>query len=487
MRRALLLLALLLALPAAARAATDSLPAAFAATAARELQSLRPDVTVSSWLAAHAGEQVERFTAETAADDGMGSSHWCARVRHRIVLPDGTVDRAAYFFVPDKPPSAALPSDDEAAGLLTTCQLGLVRVSATMTDATVARAAALASRDTLSALYDAPPVLGVAGLVGSGLLFRSSAFDTISHWRIAERHVLAASTRDDGAPKAIAVAALPISGMAAYPPNSGAGEDPAVTDDELVATAVPSTSLPAPSTDPVVAALRWTAHASAASRGEAPPDAPDVVTVLERWLAAVPRDQPRARAGALLVAHVILSRAADLDVYPGMKTGVGTDAARARLTACGARFDPSDYEPDGPPGYTGNWLREAWTLDDGGPAGDLALRLLLPNPCECPRDQECFLWTIREGERFLARPHDRRVRAAVHLAVAHAAGYPLTVEDGAPFLAPASLPAYRAKAVVHYRAAFALQPPQSTRDDDWVDAWRLLAGLPALTSFGCGC
>lgn len=484
MRRLLLLGALLLVRPGPA--AADSWPAAFARTATRELQALRAAVTPADWLAGHAGEGVERFTGERP-DPEAGPDHWCARARRRIAQDGGSLVRTAYFYVPEKPSSGALPDDGEASNLVMAhCQLGLVRVSGAVADGGVGRATALATRDALAALYGTPPTAGTSGLSGSGLIFGSAWFDTISHWRIGAQHALSAYRPADGSPEVIAVAALPISGMAAEPVIHGIADDPPVTDDALIDTAAIAGGIPRSSTKPILAALRWMRHALRVPAGTDPPSTPpDVVAVLERWLAAVPPGNPRARAGALLVADILVARAFEDDT---INSSVASPAGRTRLAVCGARFKPPAY--DGSPSYSGNWRGEAWALDDGGPVGDLALPLLL-NPCDCPGGDECFRWTIREGERFLARPHDRLVEAAVHLTVAHASGYPLAVSEGVPRRdvdgSPLNLDGYRAKAIAHYRAAFARLGPARPSDDDWADAWRLLAGLPPLAVFQCGC
>ena len=372
---------------------------------------------------------------------------------------------------------------------MTRCQLGLIRVEAREPDVAAGRAAALAMRETLSRAYGPDPATTPMSLRGSGLNFGSAWFDSISHWRVGDLHVLSAYRRIPGHDEnagVFAIAALPISGMAAYRQRASGEADARSADEALITQAIVAGGLEAARANPVHHALQWIDDAAIAHfhARQLPADPPDVPSIIERWLAAVPSSRGRERAGALIVAHVLLSRADP--------TGINSEG-QARLRAHGARFvsDPSD---EGPPSYAGSWLLDAWALDKGGAVGDLALPLLIADPCACPGGHDCYRWTIKEGERFLSRPHDRETLLQVHLVVASAYSYGVARAEGAaeeeidaqPYAA--QLEAYRIKAIAHYRIAFSMGLTPDAVEEHWDDAWRLVAGLPPLrTSFQCGC
>jgi len=287
------------------------------------------------------------------------------------------------------------------------------------------------------------------------------------------------------------MAALPGSGMAALRPGSPGAADGLAVDEALIARAVVAGGLDPVRAEPLLRALRWIHGVARAHPGaQAPGDPPDLVSMIEDWLRAVAGSAPRARGAALLAAHVLLTHAAQINSEQCAVTGIGSATAQQRLEAQGARFEPQ-LTDEGPPSYAGNWLRDAWVLDDGGPVGDLALPLLLE---PCAAGEGGFLWAAREGEGFLARPHDRETQASVHLlvAVAYTGGIALAAEEAEelhrePYSA-AELDGYRAKAIAHYRAAFATDLAPDAVEEHWGDAWRLIAGLPPLRGpFQCGC
>ncbi|TMB22537.1 MAG: hypothetical protein E6J71_05755 [Deltaproteobacteria bacterium] len=480
----------LLGLLCVARAAGIPQPPTFAEVALRELRALSPGVTPAAWLATHGDDEFERFEHPLWRRQNAVDVHWCARARHgeRIEGRELWV-RHAYFFVPEASSPAVLPSEEEAGDLvMTRCQLGMIRVEAKEPELAAGQAAALALREILSRAYGPSPATTPMSLLGSGLNFGSAWFDSMSHWRVGELHVLSAYRKrraGEASAAVFAIAALPISGMAAYRQRASGGVDALSADEALITQAVVTGGLDGAGAEPVRRALRWIRDASSAT-GAGPPaaDPPDVASIIERWLAAVPSSRGRERAAALIVAHVLLARAS----LPSISS-----EGQARLRAHVARFvsDPSD---EGPPSYAGNWLRDAWVLDKEGAVGDVALPLLLADPCACPGRQDCFRWTIKEGERFLSRPHDRETMLQAHLVVASAYSYGVALAEGAeeeeidaqPYRARPD--EYRAKAIAHYRVAFSMGLSADAVEEHWDDAWRLVAGLPPLrTSFRCGC
>jgi len=483
----------LLSILRAAPAAEAAQPPSFAEATLHELRALSPGVTPAAWLAAHPDDEFERFEHRLwgARQDGVRAP-WCARARHAERIEGGVLwVRHAYFFVPEPSSPVALPPVEEAVDLVTTrCQLGLIRVAAREPDLAAGEAAALALRDSLSRAYGPNPTTTWTSLIGSGLNFGSAWFDSMSHWRVGELHVLSAYRTPPGDDKngsIFAMAALPISGMAAYRQRPTAEADARSADEALITQAIVAGGLDAARADPVRHALRWIddaaiAHAQARPL---PTDPPDVPSIIERWLAAVPTSRGRERAGALIVAHALLSRADPTSI---------NSEGQARLRAHGARF-VSDPSGEGPPSYAGNWLLDAWALDKAGAVGDVALPLLIADACACPGGHDCYRWTIKEGERFLSRPHDRKTLLYVHLVVASAYSYGVARSlgeaeeeqiDGQRY--SAQLDAYRAKAIAHYRIAFSMGLTPDALEEHWDDAWRLVAGLPPLrASFQCGC
>ncbi|MFL5577690.1 MAG: hypothetical protein ACJ79S_17175, partial [Gemmatimonadaceae bacterium] len=203
--------------------------------------------------------------------------------------------------------------------------------------------------------------------------------------------------------------------------------------------------------------------------------------------AALPR--PR-RAAALLAADRALAAAAPAVGTDDVAADSATAAAIARL---GARYVFSPI--GGAFVYGGNWLRQARALDPRGAAGELALLVQLETGfaeplCDGPDSAgENFRVVRAEGERYLAAGgHDDASRSRVELAVADADRDLVALASGASEYADsasylAGSPAARRRAIGHYRRFLALSratgqsaTPRARRA--WLEAWRLLAGLP---------
>lgn len=121
MRRLLFAATVLLPLAVHAPIAGACGPTAFAEAAAYELQGLRSGVTPAAWRAGHARDQIEHF--ELPDHGGAGAGDWCARAWQQVQLNEDAALREAYFYVPERPSSGALPNDAEGARLvMTRCQ-----------------------------------------------------------------------------------------------------------------------------------------------------------------------------------------------------------------------------------------------------------------------------------------------------------------------------------------------------------------------------
>jgi hypothetical protein len=196
------------------------------------------------------------------------------------------------------------------------------------------------------------------------------------------------------------------------------------------------------------------------------------------------------RAAALLAADRALVAAApaigtdDLAADSAVAAAIGKLGARYVFSPLGGAFV-----------YGGNWLRQARALDARGPAGALALLLQIESGfaeplCGGPDSAgENFRVVRAQGERYLAGgARDDAARARVELAVADAYRDVVALASGASeyadstsYLADAATA--RRRAVAHYRRFLALSraagqagSPRARRA--WLEAWRLLAGLP---------
>jgi hypothetical protein len=462
---------------ATAAAATDS--ATFPARAVAELSALRPEVTAAQWLREHQGDSVTAFSFAAAEHN---DDRWCLRATRRDRLTGGAaVLRYAYFFPPPPPASLELPPDRDMSNLaVRACILGSIWVETPQPDSVAGHQLAERTREALRNAYGpvaassdsqkqrlrALPGYGTMSLVGAaawrapgrgqdGPVTLVSAFDAAS-WDVGRRRVLAF----------------------AYLPHAN------FETSQRIRGGVQRDSAQARRTLQIAGGLTGfdarVVRDFLALSGEGGRE-PERATAIERWLTAARDLAPRQRAAALLVAD-----------------GVVLKSFRARDTVAGDAYAPLGLEFVHSPlgdayNYAHSLLQEALRLDSAGPVGELAMITLLDRGFDLTG--MCgggFDAVIKAGEPFLARVQAPARRASVlfHLAdayadvVALAAGAGDEYAHAADFTARA--PQARRKAIDFYRQGIALDRGSEQARAAWVEAWRLLAGLPPTqTHFFC--
>jgi hypothetical protein len=208
-----------------------------------------------------------------------------------------------------------------------------------------------------------------------------------------------------------------------------------------------------------------------------------------RWVRATADLPAGPRAAALVVADHLVSMVGEI---PGREH----ESVRA-LEASGARLNWVEFGNDW--ALTHEWLKQAWQLDRGGRAGEMAFQALMEmgfeTSGEC-RDQrgEGFRAVLARGEAFLRELPDSRIRGDVHLMMARAAGTIVTLGTSgwggsSPDLYQARYrresAAARARALEHYRAFFDAEPQRTRAERVWPEAFRLAAGLTTPMHFFC--
>jgi len=170
------------------------------------------------------------------------------------------------------------------------------------------------------------------------------------------------------------------------------------------------------------------------------------------------------------------------------------EAIRKRLKAIGANFIYAQL--DGYV-YTHNWLKKALRLDRDGLIGDLSLISMMEKGFDlsgmcADTGYEGSRRVIFEGERFLSRSRDRKLRARVHLLVAEAYSDVVALADGAGegYVSAAkylrAAPWARSMAIAHYRHLVRVSHSPDDPKTMWKQMWRLLAGAPPIgTHFFC--
>jgi hypothetical protein len=172
------------------------------------------------------------------------------------------------------------------------------------------------------------------------------------------------------------------------------------------------------------------------------------------------------------------------------------DASPARQALSGLGAEVVHDELSRSENYAHSWLDEARRLDSAGHAGQLAtLALLRPGFNEtgtCGGGDEASQRVSAVGEQLLRSVTDPAMAGELHVLVADgdadvvalAAGAGATYADSSAYTAAA--PEARRRAIGHYRQGIAVAPHFADAHDAWVEAWRLLAGLPPTTTYFFG-
>ena len=207
---------------------------------------------------------------------------------------------------------------------------------------------------------------------------------------------------------------------------------------------------------------------------------------LRKWLEVARQRSPHQRAAALLLADLFVEGThldyvakpdGPIDPHPEFYKGLG-----------------AEYDKQG--NYLNNFIKQAEKMDQGGEVSELAA--LVTASGECPGfDKRPWPDLATEHvESFLARfPSDQWTPYVdFALARAHSAkllwSYPGGSTDdysteGSP-LSPAGKEHERAAAIEYFKAFLDARPDGREAAFAWLDAWRLLAGLPP-SRIGWGC
>ena len=193
---------------------------------------------------------------------------------------------------------------------------------------------------------------------------------------------------------------------------------------------------------------------------------------LRKWLEAARQRSPHQRAAALLLADLYVKNTR-WDLYKGL----------------GAEYDNQGN-------YLNNFIKQAEKLDQGGKVSELAALWTVSGDCPGFDKRPWPDLAIEHVESFRARfPSDQWTPYVdFALARAHSAkllwSYPGGSTDdysteGSP-LSPAGKEHERAAAIEYFKAFIDAKPHGREGAFAWLEAWRLLAGLPP-SKIGWGC
>jgi hypothetical protein len=477
-----------------------------------ELAALHAGTTPAAWLRAHPADSVARFEVHLVVENDHG---WCARTVGRTILGDGTpVLRYAYFYPPAAPPSLSLPRAPDPRLVRERCRLGAIWLETPAADSLSGAALAAETRNALTqaygpvhpapdpwytrALTDPSRQAMLAGLPGADVLRLGLHFPGALHWRVAGRwqsdSTVVVSAYDKGLhagpARVLACAVLPFAGLGSLPPVAEQERAVERKASALAAEAARFSGIDRGRVGPLLAVLAAAESAFQSS----PPDSARararvvktrVVPVLTDWITASRGLDPPHRAAALLAADQVLASRAVVYVLDQDSA----ERARRALTELGAQFVHDELGRS--ENYAHTWLDEARRLDSAGRAGQLAtlalLRLGFNETDMCGGGEKPSQRVSAAGEQLLRSLTDAAVAAEVHVlagngyadVVALAAG----ANDADSSTYTAAAPDARRRAIQHYRQAIALDPRAPDAAAAWVEAWRLLAGLPPTTTY----
>jgi hypothetical protein len=493
----------------AAASLADSVQRVFSAIAVRELAALRPGITPAEWLRAHPLDSLALFDRRLNREN---DDRWCAVASSRGSLSDSSeFVRYAYFYPPSPPASLSLPSEGGKRLLLEQCHLGVIWIETPIVGDSSGIALANETSHALTGAYGAvrpaPDQLYREALADStrmASLARLSWFETLrmglsfwgsAHWRAPGRwqidSTVIVSAYDQGV-RMLAFAFLPASRFGVV---SSADEDSRMTFRKAAALAGEAAQMSGIDARLVSHLLRVFAIADTTFEGSVPNAAQArrrmmvdsaAQRVLNDWMTAARPLDPARRAAALLAADQVVG-SAPFAYLLAQDEAADTRQAFIRL---GAVFEHNELGAN--ESYTHSLLREAWNLDSLGRVGRLAslamLRIGFDYDGMCGGGPEPFRLVSTVGERLLANLTDSTHSGEVQLligdgyadVVALASGAGAEYADTAEYTGAAA--DARLKAIEHYRLGISLDRHTSDARRAWLEAWRLLAGLPPTTT-----
>lgn len=500
-----------IALPATS--STDTSTRTFPTVVVEELAALHAGTTPAAWRRAHPADSLVHFDRRLVLEN---DDRWCAMAIQRTILPDGTpVVRYAYFYPPAARPSLSLPPAEDPQLIHDQCRLGTIWVETPVRDSLAGRAMAAETREALTQalgpIHPAPSALDTRLLADSSrraAIFRfvdaevmrlGLHFFGAAHWHVAGRwqsdSTVVVSAYDKGmsrrAARVLACAFLPFAGVGSFAPLLA---EERAADKKVSALAAEAAQLSGLDRGRVGRLLAVLAAAEGAYNSTAPDSAAararGVDTLLSSglgdWITASRGLDATHRAAALLAADQVLGSRPLVFVLAQDSGG----AARRALGPLGARFVHDEL--GGGENYAHTWLDEARRLDSLGRAGQLAtlalLRLGFNETGMCGGGQEPSQRVSAVGEQLLRSALDSATTAEVHLLVgdAYADVVALAAGAGRNYADPAAYttaaPEARRRAIQHYRQGIAFDPLSPDARGAWLEAWRLLAGLPPTTT-----
>ncbi len=449
-----------------------------------ELSVLHEAVTAAQWLREHPADSLMRFVI--AAGINHDSDQWCARATRRLLASNGSsIVRYAYFYPRAAPASLELPVDKDPADILANgCTLGAVWVESPQSDSASGNLLADRTRAELLKVYGrvtagsdsfgGRPItdarrkllMGLPGYEARRLgisFFGSAGWQTPGRWQRGP--VTAVSAFDLGLdrprrPRMPAFAYLPQSELGGrWNADTLVMSNPET--DSALEIAGSATRL-----DPGLVS-----QVLSLKNREAPDS--ERLALVTAWLAAAKNLSPDRRAAALFVADAMVPEEMSRE----------DSANRAAYINLGSEYIYSEI--DGVYNYTHGLLKESLSLDPNGPIGQLTTIEMLDRGYNL--NGMCdggFEDVIKSGESLLERLKDPVSRAHVMfiLADAYADVVALAAGQGGEYVdttkfTPRAASA-RQKAVAYYQKALALNPKSSRARGAWLEAWRLLAGLP---------
>ena len=454
----------------------------FPARAAQELANLHEGITLGAWMQAHPNDAPVLYSHRH-----WDWGNWIARADYKDRLADGReIIRRAYFYAPDPPTDMSLPRSASQQRIRAGAQLGFIWLETNERDTAAGQELAERTRQELSRRF-------AKGQYDLKLWFANAAYwGKTAKWNVGPATFVSAYESIDAGsrpPRVLAFGFLPVSGLHV---DLGGGEDiyGEAFDAQLrsLDEAIAASGLADKDLEPI-RSIKKRIEAYHFGKSETWKSAvgDEVVNALKQWLSTSRKRGRRQYAAALLAADTAL----DLSIQ---FVNPDDEAIRKRLQAIGANFIYAQL--DGYM-YTHDWLRKALRLGRGGLIGDLSLISMMEKGFNLSGmcagiGYEGSRRVIFEGERFLSRSRNPKLRGRVHLLVAEAYSDVVALADGAgeeyvhatKYLRAA--PWARSMAIAHYRHLLGLPHSTQAPKRTWKQLWRLLAGAPPTgTYFFC--
>ena len=454
----------------------------FPTRARLELADLREGTTLSEWMRAHPNDAIILYSHRQ-----WEMSSWIVRAEDRDRLTDGReIVRRAYFYAPEPSADMRLPRNASQQKLRNSAQLGFIWLETNEPNTMAGHELAKRTREELSRHF-------AKGQNDLKIWFANAgSWSKTAKWNVGPATFVSAYESIDAGPRpprVLAFGFIPVSGLHV---DLGGGEDVygeafdaerRSLDDAIAASGLPGKDLA-----PIRSIKkRIEEYHSGKSDTWKSAGGDEVIDALKKWLFTSRKRGRRQYAAALLAADTAL----DLFIQ---FVNPDDEAIRKRLQAIGANFIYAQL--DGYM-YTHGWLKKALRLGRGGLIGDLSLISMMEKGFNLSAmcagiGYEGSRRVIFEGERFLSRSRNPKLRGRVHLLIAEAYSDVVALADGAgeeyvhaaEYLRAA--PWARSMAIAHYRHLLRLPHSTQTPKRTWKQLWRLRAGAPPTgTYFFC--